>query len=318
MKTRCPVCEGAEFEGYGGLYDDRYGYGGVFHLRGCASCGHKFIEESFTPDEIGRLYTEFYPRSSFKLEDYRPKKERKGFLAWLDGAGYEAFRWVPARVRVLDIGCGFGETLGYFKARGCEAWGVEADRNIIRVAEKYGLNVRPGVFDPTLFEKDFFDYAVMDQVIEHVSEPVHTLKGVAGVLKPGGRAVLSLPNPNGWGAKVFGKKWIHWHAPYHLQHFSVQSMRLAAAAAGLTVESFSTVTNSNWLCLQFIHLATRPAEGEPSGFWSPRGEKTLWVAGIRIFFFAAVSLTKIGHAVTRLFDALKRGDNFIFVLKKGA
>ncbi len=36
---------------------------------------------------------------------------------------------MPRNVRVLDIGCGFGESLGYYEARGCEAYGVEADEN---------------------------------------------------------------------------------------------------------------------------------------------------------------------------------------------
>jgi SAM-dependent methyltransferase len=78
------------------------------------------------------------------LEDYKPHEDLSGFKAWLNGAYSSPFRWVPKNVRVLDIGCGFGESLGYYKAQGCETYGVEVDENIRRVAENFGYNVHDG------------------------------------------------------------------------------------------------------------------------------------------------------------------------------
>jgi len=314
-KKSCPVCC-SKVHPFTEVYDDRYGYPGYSRLFTCGNCGHKALDAEFSGEALSRLYSDYYPRSEFKLEDYKPYEEAKGFRSWLDGANCQPFRWVPKGVRVLDIGCGFGQSLGYYEARGCDAYGVEVDENIRRVAEKYGFKVNVGVFDPDIYEEGFFDYVTMAQVIEHVADPVATLKGLARILKPGGVAILSTPNSNGWGAKVFGKRWINWHAPYHLQHFSARSMNAAAKEAGFVVKECKTITSSEWLYYQWIHLATRPRMGEPSGFWTPKRARLTRGQHLFITLMTMVHRRKINHLITRLLDGLGIGDNFIFVLVK--
>jgi len=312
----CKVCECQINElSFNLLFDDRYGYPGLFKLFKCKNCGHRELEGKFTAEMLLTLYSEYYPRSAARLEDYKPYKKVSGFYGWLDGIYSMSFRWVPENVIVLDIGCGFGETLGYHSERGCVVYGVEADKNIQRVAEKFGFNVHVGLFDPNIYKPDFFDYVTMDQVIEHVTDPVITLRGIYKVLKPGGYAVLSLPNPSGWGARLFGKRWVSWHVPYHLQHFSIASMSIAAEKAGFTIEKYKTITNALWLYYQWMHCITFPEEGKPSAFWSSKTK----LSSYHFVFMRINNLmhkSKINHLITRVFDALKLGDNYIFILRK--
>jgi len=270
---------------------------------------------NFTATALGELYTNHYPRRNFSLEDHRPYTERKGIGAWLDGDRASPFRWVPRDVRVLDIGCGFGESLGYHRARGCDVYGVEVDENIRRVADAFGYQVHVGLFDPDVYARDYFDYVTMSQVIEHVVDPVQTLRGVARILRSGGKAILSTPNANGWGATVFGRRWINWHAPYHLQFFTHRSMELAAEQVGLTVQRAVTVTPSAWLHYQWIHLLSYPAEGRSSVFWASGGPWTL-PQKLALGALQLLHRCKVNHVVTRLFDALGRGDSRVFVLRK--
>lgn len=314
-RKTCPVCSSDKVELFGENFDDRYGYLGTFDLYICCNCSHICLDANFDKETLKSLYTEYYPRSEMTLDDFRPLKAARGFNAWLDGLKRSAYLWVPKNVRVLDIGCGFGETLGYHKARGCEVHGVEADENIRRVADKYGFNVHVGLFDPNRYEPGYFDYVTLDQVIEHVTDPVDTLQGIAYVLKQGGVALLSTPNPNGWGAKVFGRRWINWHAPYHLQHFSIKSMGIAAEKAGLRIERVTTLTSSDWLHFQWIHLATYPEMGHPSSFWSPKAKPGRWEAMI-LRTLDSIHHTKLNHLLTRLFDAVGIGDNYLFFLRK--
>lgn len=311
----CPVCKSASISPHGERYDDRYGYQGIFRLLKCANCGHMFLQAEFLSEQLRDLYSNYYPRSSFNLENYMPYAELQGFNAWLDGEKSSTFRWVPRNVRVLDIGCGFGESLGYHQARGCEVYGVEADENIRRVADKFGFNVHVGLFDPAVYQEDFFDYVTMSQVIEHVTDPTQTLSGIANVLKPGGLAILSTPNANGWGAKLFGRRWINWHAPYHLHFFTVKSMRLAAQKAGLVLERTATVTPSAWLHFQWVHQFTCPPEGKPSIFWTP-GSKWSFAQKVLLRGLLILHRCKINHVVTRLFDILGFGDNRLYFLRK--
>jgi SAM-dependent methyltransferase len=311
---KCVIC-GGSLSPLKALYDDRFGYPGMFTLLLCGGCGHRSLDGHFSAEELERLYTEYYPRSLYALDDYRPHGEVSPFRAWLDGAKSFAFRRVPPHVRVLDIGCGFGETLGYHRARGCEVYGVEADGNIRRVAEKYGYNVHVGLFDPSLYGREFFDYVTMDQVLEHMTDPLQTLRQINGILKPGGHLLIGAPNGAGWGARLFGERWVSWHIPYHLHFFSRKSMELAAAGTGYDMEKVETVTSSDYLHLQWNHLAFRPKPGEKSRFWVPRPDGAR-SAKLLLRMLAMVHRMKINHLVTRFFDGLGIGDNYLFVLRK--
>jgi SAM-dependent methyltransferase len=235
--------------------------------------------------------------------------------AWFRGDQASPFRWVPRNVRVLDIGCGFGESLGYHQSRGCDVYGVEADENIRRVADRFGYKVHVGLFDPNVYEAEYFDYVTMSQVIEHVIDPLQTLSGIHRILKPGGVAILSTPYASGWGARVFGQHWINWHAPYHLQFFSVRSMRMAAEKAGLKLEKTMTITPSAWLLCQWMHLACYPSEGEASVFWTP-GHSKGRNQYLAMRLLNVLHACKINHIFTRIFDMLNLGDNRLYFLRK--
>jgi 2-polyprenyl-3-methyl-5-hydroxy-6-metoxy-1,4-benzoquinol methylase len=316
VSERCPICSCPARKEISDLYDDRYAYPGTYSLIRCTSCKHRFLDAEFSAEALERLYSEHYPRSSFDLDSFTPATEARGFQSWLAGERASAFRWVPRGVRILDIGCGFGETLAYHAARGCDVVGVDADENILRVGERFGLQVRAGLFDPAGFQPESFDYVTLDQVVEHVVDPVAFLSGVASVLKSGGVVAISTPNSHGLGARLFGKRWINWHVPYHLQHFSRRSLRGMAEQSGLRVEYFRTITNSAWLHYQFMHLASRPHMGEASPFWdASRAAKFPRTTELRAI--SALWKFKVFHLLTRLGDGLGLGDNYVCLLRKG-
>ncbi len=313
---KCPVCLTTDHVYFMSTYDDRYAYPGLFELRKCVACGHRFLINDFTPDFLEKLYTDYYPRSTFDLDHHQPSPAVKGFKSWLNGERSSVYCWVLKKnARILDIGCGFGEALAYHKSRGCDVYGVEADENIRRVADKFGYNVQVGLFDPEIYDADFFDYVTMNQVIEHMIEPLDTMRGIARVLKPGGLAILSTPNADGLAAKFFGRRWINWHVPYHTQLFTRKSMRLAAEQAGLSLERVRTITSSEWLHYQWLHLLTFPAPCTPSSFWSPYAKPDI-KAWFIIKILSQVHRTKVNHFITRILDALGVGDNILFFLRK--
>ena len=312
---KCAICNNETISPLINIYDDRHGYPGIFTVVKCNTCDHKSLNANFDMDQIKTLYTNYYPRASFNLDQFHPYKEINALRSWLEGSHSFAFRWIPKNVRVLDIGCGYGETLGYHQSRGCDVYGVEVDENIRPVAEKFGYKINVGLFDPNNYPPGFFDYVTMDQVIEHLSNPVETLRGINNILKPGGVLILGTPNPNGWGAYFFRNSWINWHTPYHLQLFSVKSMRFLAEETGMTLELVKTVTNSDWLLFQWIHLLMRPEMGKRSAFWNQNTKKNIAHKAI-ITITKWFHILKINHVITRFFDAIGLGDNYVFFLRK--
>lgn len=315
-KINCPICNSNKNQLLYELYDDRYGYTDLFCIYQCQNCSHKYLNHNFTAQELKELYTNYYPRSSYNVEDYKPNDFKNNFISWFNGVRRSAFTYVPKNVKVLDIGCGFGESLGYHNKRGCEVYGVEVDANVIKVAEKYGFNIKIGLFNENDYKENFFDYVTMDQVLEHIVDPIVMLRGVSKVLSKNGKLIISTPNSNGWGAWLFGKKWINWHVPYHLHHFSKKSLQLLADKTGFEILTLKTITSSEWLHYQWVHLVFYPKFGEKSLFWSSSLKKVSFFKKLIFKIFVIIHKMRINHLITRFFDILGIGDNYIVILKK--
>ena len=314
----CPLCSSNKFNLVFKLYDDRYGFPNKLNLFVCNNCGHKFLEHKFSDVDLMNLYSNYYPRSDFSIDNYKPLEYKNNFSSWLNGEKRSAFTYVPKGVKILDIGCGFGQSIGYHLNRGCEVYGVEADSNIQKVIDKYSFNIHVGLFDSNNYEKDFFDYVTLDQVLEHTVDPKEVLLNISTILTANGKIIISVPNGNGWGSKVFGKKWINWHTPYHLQHFSKSSINhMINKIDNLNIIKMKTITSSEWLYYQINHIINFPKIEDKSQFWSNGiKKKNTFQKKILTKFVNILYRMKVFHLLTRIFDSLNIGDNLIIELEK--
>ena len=313
---RCPVCDAHEnLWTIKNIYDDRYGYPKIYSILKCESCGHMTVSPELTSNEISTLYTEYYPRNEMPA-----KMNTKAIMAsktkiFLQGKGTACHYSVPPKSRCLDIGCGFGESLFYLKHNQCEAYGVEADENVLKMAEKYDLSIKVGLFEPTDYEKYSFDYVTMSQVLEHMVNPVETIKGVHDILKPKGHLIFSVPNSQSIMAKFLKRKWINWHIPYHQQHFTKDSIIKLAQECGFEVESIKIITPTPWLIYQINHLMFYPKQGKPSVFWSYSEKKALY---IKIIFGITGLMDRLNlmMPIARLLDLFKMGESYVVVFRR--
>ena len=311
----CPICDSEKIHKQHRLYDDRYGYDLEFTLYICNICRHHFISHDFNYSDIGKLYTKYYPRSVFNIDQVKPLSEYSNPGSWFAGVKSSINYWVPRDVKVLDIGCGMGEALLYHRNRGCDVAGTEADKNVIAVAKEYNLDIRIGQFNKNDFAPSSFDYVTMDQVVEHLINPETTMSDIAAVLKDDGYLIVSTPNADGWDAKIFCNKWINGHIFYHLHFFSYYSMQILAERAGFSIEKYQQVTASDWLYYQFMHLISFPKMGEKSIFWMNEPFTRHYQKSFRRCCNLLRTIGFFG-VITRIFDSLGIGDNQLFILKK--
>jgi SAM-dependent methyltransferase len=197
----------------------------------CEACGLRWLLDPPTGSELAGLYA-----SGF----YEPAPARGGALVRELHRLNNAIRLRELKSmetgRLLDVGCGKGRFLAAAKAAGWEVLGVEfapASAEAARAA--YGVEVIAGDFLELDLPGDF-DAVTMWHVLEHLPDPSTAVARAAGLLRPGGRIVISVPNIESLQARFGGERWFHLDLPRHLFHFSPRSLSALVARAGLRVE----------------------------------------------------------------------------------
>lgn len=278
-------------------------------------------------DDLPALYSKYYPRcdvdfNALLIESASVGEKHSRFKRWLAGTDNQGHYLAKPGQRVLDIGCGSCLSLLELRQLGVEPYGVEADPNVAAIAERFGLNVHIGSIHNNPFPGQVFDLITLNQVIEHVPDPVALLRVVRDRLAPGGSIVLSFPNVSSWNRRLSGTRWINWHAPYHQHHFNRRSFALLARNQGYEVVSARSVTPNLWTILQFRALAHAPDEGVASEAWQsgPASvtERSSLINRVKKKLVRLLSTLAgvVVVLVNRLVDLLGAGDSLLIALKK--
>jgi methionine biosynthesis protein MetW len=154
-----------------------------------------------------------------------------------------AARVPPGAKRVLDLGCATGGLASLLKQRGdVEVVGVERDEGYATAAERHcDRVVRADLDAPVPDDLGRFDCLVAADVLEHLVDPWSVLRAWAGLLEPGGTAVVSLPNVAHWSthAALLKGSWPRnpegIHDATHLRWFTLRDARELVEQAGLTI-----------------------------------------------------------------------------------
>jgi SAM-dependent methyltransferase len=101
----------------------------------------------------------------------------------------------------------------------------------LKAAEAAGCTVYESV-QQALAAGDKFDCITMFEVIEHLPNPIETLKEIAGLLGPAGVLALSTPNCERPGAREGRPINIWFCPPLHISYFTAETLRRSLAEAG--------------------------------------------------------------------------------------
>lgn len=270
--TLCPVCASTEHTSIRPVFDDRYGCPDMFSLVRCNVCGHLMTSPALAEKELSDLYSTYYPRKHVNTADLvAAATEVAGPWArlqrWWGGTNNQGQYTVSPGQVMLDIGCGSGLSLLEAQALGAQAYGIEADPNVRRIADELKLRVHIGSLHDRPFPDVSFDLIVLNQVIEHIPDPGKALEALKERLKPMGRLVLVFPNRSSLWQRLSGPKWINWHVPYHLHHFDAKGFWAFAQRHGYRVIRQKTITPNIWTILQLRALRQSPVPGVPSAMW---------------------------------------------------
>jgi 2-polyprenyl-3-methyl-5-hydroxy-6-metoxy-1,4-benzoquinol methylase len=265
--SRCPVCGDSRRKLIHANMRDRVFCcaPGEWNLHACAGCGSAYLDPRPTPATIGLAYKNYCTHASGGGVEYAKANwwrrfriaQRNAYLnanygynlkpaAWnpifLNRARRRRFdsftgffRWPGIGACVLDIGCGNGSFLWQMRSLGWEVCGVEPDPQSAARAREAGLDVRAGMLQQQAFPDAHFDGITMTHVVEHLHEPMDTLRRCWQLLKPGGQITLTTPNLDSRGHAIFGADWMALDPPRHLVLFTETSLRRALESCGFVV-----------------------------------------------------------------------------------
>lgn len=177
------------------------------NLASCKKC--RVIHQTVKMNE--QQYNDFYKneyhgeyQNTLGLKEYKKRYDHDKHIASVRFEKYDFH--IPARGRILDIGSSNGAFVDYA-------------RNDLKY-DAYGVDFTDhewtykGPLDRVNFPTEYFDAITMHDVLEHLIDPVETLKEVRRVLKPGGKLIVDFPDYH----KPEGLH--HWRPIQHLWYFT--------------------------------------------------------------------------------------------------
>lgn len=135
------------------------------------------------------------------------------------------------RQNCLDLGSGSGEFMFLLKSFGIKCLGIEPDEDYSAYCrERLGLDVRTQTLEETDFPDGSFDFIRLSHVLEHMPDPVRSLKTLRRWLSDDGFLYLETPNIEAEAQRKMRGSMFHFG---HIFNFNPSTLRLAAKLAGL-------------------------------------------------------------------------------------
>ena len=258
--TPCNLCGGTDFEVV--ARRDRW----LQPLTNvmCRQCGLVFLSPMPTDEELDQHYrNDFWQRSQGGREPNA--KQIKRAMRGAEGRLAALEKVLKPGARILDVGAGGGEFVALAQRRGYDAEGIEPGEDYANYARKtYGVRMHNSSLADTDLGGRRFDIVTTNHAVEHLRDPLDSLRRMHAVLEPGGHLLIAVPD-------LAEDRWPwRWFQPAHLFGFTPETLLMMAAKAGFGRSESDRPTSTSML----LHALAQP---DPDWFRFP-DHPTAWSA----------------------------------------
>jgi hypothetical protein len=202
----------------------------------CPRCGMVSSVPSLDPPEILRRYSDVVDRRYLAEEDAR----RELFDWILDVAGGYAVR----ERKLFEVGAHVGLFLDTARGHGWEAAGIEPSAWAVEEGRRrFGVDLRQGAVEGVADSGEPADAVVALDVLEHLVDPLASLRALRNVVDDEGLLVLTTVNLAGLHARLRRESW-PWFIRPHLHYFTPSTLRALLEAAGFRMIEWRLVPRS--------------------------------------------------------------------------
>lgn len=285
---KCPWCDSDKTQIHLWLKDE-FLTNEEFQIYECLHCGLLFTEPRPDKDKIGDYYK--------SKEYYSHQENKKGFIPKL----YEQVKRINLKHKyqiatkgikkgkMLDIGCGVGDSLHTAEQNGWNCMGVEPSEDAKAIARK---RIKAEIVNSEELEQlpnETFDVITMWHVLEHVDNLKWQIAQLQRLIKKEGRIVIAVPNYKSYDAKYYKDKWAAYDVPRHLNHFNKDTIVKIFKTNGLELARTDKLRWDayyiSYMSEQYRHRAFPLLKGVYRGFISNCKARTSkeWSSKIYVF-----------------------------------
>ena len=187
----CPLCNSIKKSPFEDVHDsDR-----IVQYQICRRCGLVYQSPRMDESELEQFYEREY-----RIQRQETEEPIEKDLQMQDARAEAVLGMVQphlsAVTRHLDVGSSSGALLLRFQEQyGCTSVGVEPGDSYRRFSQSQGLQIYPSLDALAEADEVPFDLITMLHVLEHVVDPVHTLRTLReSRMRPHGFLLLEVPN----------------------------------------------------------------------------------------------------------------------------
>lgn len=247
----CVLCGSSESIYLYTTSERMFGLGGKFFLKKCGKCSLAFLDPQPSESQLKK----YYPSKDYYIYNRSIKKGRieiireyliqhyysPNFLSLLIATFIKNVPAIPSYIKngkILDLGCGTGDTLVLLKKLGWDVYGMDIDERAISTGYRRGLkNLKLGTYkDLDKYPDNYFDAIRLYHVIEHLDDPSLCLSLIRKKLRKGRELIMGTPNMESWISKIFKSHWYNLDSPRHLFIFSPRTLKELVEKNGFSVK----------------------------------------------------------------------------------